>query len=288
MSHPLIVPSFKFVQYKYERWWGGSGSKGPEPLRSHGSCDLGGPAAVAHNPCKQPQGVDHETPSSRHRACRQRCVAFGRPAGADPTCRAAGRAAAIPQHDLLRHQRRRAVRRQLRRPRGADRHCQTLAAKAGAGGKTWRAYLSTQAVGGATAVNARDRIGKGPWVNAKGVQIASSVGDLHSANNKIAAETIVAETGRLIPSRLYTVNQHDVLTGSQADGTAFAPDKDMTCGNWTKSGEGNAMLGHADRMGLRDDDASKSWNTSHPSRACDAASLVATGGAGLLYCFAAN
>lgn len=171
---------------------------------------------------------------------------------------------------------------------GADRHCQTLAAKAGAGAKTWRAYLSTQAVGGATAVNARDRIGKGPWVNARGVQIAASVEDLHSANNKIAAETIVAETGRLIPSRLYTVNQHDILTGTQADGTAFPPDKDMTCGNWTKSGEGNAMVGHADRMGLRDDEASKSWNTSHPSRACDATSLVATGGAGLLYCFAEN
>ena len=100
--------------------------------------------------------------------------------------------------------------------------------------------------------------------------------------------TMVAETGRLIPSRLYTVNQHDILTGTQADGTAFPPDKDMTCGNWTKSGEGNAMVGHADRMGLRDDDASKSWNTSHPSRACDAASLVATGGAGLVYCFAAD
>src|SRR3954452_4264334 len=171
---------------------------------------------------------------------------------------------------------------------GPAKHCQTLAAKAGAGGKTWRAYLSTQAVGGATAVNARDRIGKGPWVNAKGVQIASSVEDLHSSNNKIAAETNVAENGRLIPSRLYTVNQHDILTGSQANGTAFPPDKDMTCGNWTKSGEGNAMLGHADRMGLRDDDASKSWNASHPSRACDAPSLVATGGAGLLYCFAAN
>ena len=171
---------------------------------------------------------------------------------------------------------------------GADRHCQTLAAKAGAGGKTWRAYLSTQAVGGAAAVNAKDRIGAGPWVNAKGVQIAASVADLHSANNKIGPDTIVAENGRLIPSRLYTVNQHDILTGSQADGTAFSPDKDMTCGNWTKSGEGNAMLGHADRMGLRDDDASKSWNTSHPSRACDAPSLVATGGAGLLYCFAAN
>jgi len=107
---------------------------------------------------------------------------------------------------------------------GADRHCQTLAEKAGAGGKTWRAYLSTQAVGGATAVNAKDRIGKGPWVNARGVQIAASVADLHSANNKISAETIVAENGRLIPNRLYTVNQHDIfLTGTQADGTAFPP-----------------------------------------------------------------
>ncbi len=171
---------------------------------------------------------------------------------------------------------------------GADRHCQTLAAKAGAGGKTWRAYLSTQAVGGATAVNARDRIGKGPWVNATGVQIAASVEDLHSDNNKLTAATSVAETGRLIPSRLYTVNQHDILTGTQADGTAFPPDKDMTCGNWTKNGEGSAMVGHTDRMGLRDDAPSKSWNTSHPSRGCDLPSLVATGGAGLLYCFAAN
>lgn len=171
---------------------------------------------------------------------------------------------------------------------GADRHCQALAAKAGAGARNWRAYLSTQTVDGATAINARDRIGKGPWVNAKGVQIAANVDDLHSPNNKISAETVVAETGRLIPSRLYTVNQHDILTGSQADGTAFPPDKDMTCGNWTKSGEGSAMVGHADRMGLRDDEASKSWNTSHPSRGCSAPSLVTTGGAGLLYCFAAN
>ena len=171
---------------------------------------------------------------------------------------------------------------------GADRHCQTLAAKAGAGGKTWRAYLSTQAVGGAPAVNARDRIGKGPWVNATGVQIAASVEDLHSDNNKLTAATSVAETGRLIPSRLYTVNQHDILTGTQADGTAFPPDKDMTCGNWTKNGEGSAMVGHTDRMGLRDDAPSKSWNTSHPSRGCDLPALVATGGAGLLYCFAAN
>ena len=171
---------------------------------------------------------------------------------------------------------------------GADLHCQTLAAKAGAGSKTWRAYLSTQAVGGATAVNAKDRIGKGPWVNARGVQIASSVADLHSANNKIGPDTVVAENGRLIPGRAYVVNQHDILTGSRADGTAFAPDKDMTCGNWTKGGAGSAMLGHADRIGLRDDDASKSWNASHPSRGCDAPSLVSTGGAGLLYCFAAN
>jgi hypothetical protein len=171
---------------------------------------------------------------------------------------------------------------------GADKHCQDLATKAGAGAKTWRAYLSTQAVGGATAVNAKDRIGKGPWVNAKGVQIASSVEDLHSPNNKIGPETGVAENGRIPPNRLNTVNQHDILTGTQADGTAFGPDKDMTCGNWTKSAEGNAMAGHYDRMGLRDDEPSKSWNTSHPTRACDAASLVATGGAGLLYCFAAN
>lgn len=171
---------------------------------------------------------------------------------------------------------------------GADRHCQTLAAKAGAGGKTWRAYLSTQAVGGATAVNARDRIGKGPWVNATGVQIAASVEDLHSDNNKLTAATSVAETGRLIPSRLYTVNQHDILTGTQADGTAFPPDKDMTCGNWTKNGEGSAMVGHTDRMGLRDDAPSKSWNASHPSRGCDLPALITTGGAGLLYCFAAD
>ena len=99
-------------------------------------------------------------------------------------------------------------------------------------------------------------------------------------------ETLVAENGRLIPSRLYTVNQHDILTGSQADGTAFPPEKDMTCGNWTKSGEGSAMVGHGDRMGLRDDDASRSWNASHPSRGCNQDALRATGGSGLFYCFA--
>lgn len=171
---------------------------------------------------------------------------------------------------------------------GADRHCQTLAAKAGAGNKTWRAYLSTQAEDGKPAVNARDRIGKGPWVNARGMQIAANADDLHSPNNKINEENAYAETGRRIPGRLFVVNQHDILTGSQADGTAFPPGKDMTCGNWTKGGEGSAFVGHHDRMGLRDDEASKSWNASHPSRGCSAAALRSSGGAGLIYCFAAN
>jgi hypothetical protein len=171
---------------------------------------------------------------------------------------------------------------------GADAHCQALAAKAGAGAKTWRAYLSVQAIAGATAINARDRIGKGPWVNTEGVQIAASVDDLHSANNKIDTEMARAETGRRIPSRLFVVNQHDILTGSDADGRALPADKDMTCGNWTKSGDGSAMVGHHDRMGLRDDAPSKSWNASHPSRGCSADQLKSSGGAGLLYCFAAN
>jgi hypothetical protein len=171
---------------------------------------------------------------------------------------------------------------------GADKHCQALAAKAGAGAKTWRAYLSVQANGGAKAVNARDRIGNGPWVNAAGVQIAANVADLHSDANKIDAQTILAENGRLIPSRLYTVNQHDVLTGSQADGTAPPAGKDLTCGNWTSGGDGSAIVGHADRMGLRDDAPSKSWNSSHPSRGCSLPALVSSGGAGLIYCFATN
>ena len=171
---------------------------------------------------------------------------------------------------------------------GADRHCQTLAAKAGAGGKTWRAYLSQQAIGGAKAINARDRIGNGPWVNTKGVQIAANVDDLHSANNKINEETGTSENGRRIPGRFYVVNQHDVLTGSTADGRAQPPEKDLTCGNWTKGGEGSAFVGHHDRMGLRDDAPSKSWNASHPSRGCSAPALRSSGGAGLLYCFAAN
>jgi hypothetical protein len=175
---------------------------------------------------------------------------------------------------------------------GADNQCQTLAQAAGAGAKTWRAYLSTQAEDGKPAVNARDRIGKGPWQNAKGVVVAKDVADLHSANNNLTKQTALSEKGEVINGRGDTPNRHDVLTGSQADGTAFGPEADRTCKNWTSSTQGAAMLGHSDRIGLRDDDASKSWNSSHPSRGpdggCSQADLKSTGGDGLLYCFAAN
>lgn len=170
---------------------------------------------------------------------------------------------------------------------GADKHCQTLAAAAGAGGKTWRAYLSTQGDG---AVNAKDRIGSGPWQNAKGVVVARTVQELHIGNN-INRETALTEKGDRVFGRLDTPpgpNKHDILTGSKSDGTAFPAGEDRTCGNWTKSGEGAAMLGHHDRMGLRDDEPSRSWNSSHPSAGCSDPALVKTGGAGLLYCFAAN
>jgi len=175
---------------------------------------------------------------------------------------------------------------------GADKHCQTLAAAAGAGGKTWHAYLSTQATEGKPAVNARDRIGKGPWQNSKGVVIAKDVADLHSASNNLSKQTSLSEKGEVINGRGDTPNRHDALTGSQPDGTAFAGSEDRTCKNWTSSTQGVAMLGHIDRIGLRDDDASKSWNSSHPSRGpdggCSQADLRSTGGDGLLYCFAAN
>ena len=175
---------------------------------------------------------------------------------------------------------------------GADRLCQQLAQAGGAGSKTWRAYLSTQASGGAQAVNARDRIGPGPWKNAKGETIAQNVDDLHSANNKISKQTALNEKGEAVNGRTETPSRHDVLTGSQPDGRAFAAGEDRTCGNWTKSGAGAAMVGHHDRQGLRDDDASKSWNSSHPSRGpdggCSQADLKSTGGDGLFYCFAIN
>jgi hypothetical protein len=177
---------------------------------------------------------------------------------------------------------------------GADNHCQELAQAAGAnasGVKTWHAYLSTQAADGKPAINARDRIGNGPWQNAKGVVIAKDVTELHGANNLIK-QTALSEKGEVINGRGDTPNRHDMLTGSQPDGTAFAASDDRTCKNWTSSTQGSAMLGHSDRIGLRDDDASKSWNSSHPSRGpeggCSQADLKSTGGDALMYCFAVN
>ncbi|WP_187434858.1 lectin [Bradyrhizobium cytisi] len=175
---------------------------------------------------------------------------------------------------------------------GADAQCQKLAQVGGAAAKTWRAYLSTQAADGKPAVNAKDRIGKGPWQNAKGVVIAKDVADLHSAANNLTKQTALSEKGEVINGRGDTPNRHDILTGSQADGTAFAAGDDKTCKNWTSSTQGAAIVGHADRQGLRDDEPSKSWNSSHLSRGpdggCSQADLKSTGGDGLLYCFAAN
>jgi hypothetical protein len=171
---------------------------------------------------------------------------------------------------------------------GADAHCQSLAQGVGAGSRTWRAYLSLSAAGGAAAVNARDRIGGGPWQNAKGDVIAKDVADLHGASNNLTKQTAITEKGEVVNGRGDTPNTHDVLTGSQADGTAFAGSDDKTCGNWTKSGEGSAVVGHHDRMGLNDSAEAKSWNSSHGSRGCGVDALKTTGGIGLLYCFAAN
>ena len=175
---------------------------------------------------------------------------------------------------------------------GADVQRQKLAQTGGAGTKTWRAYLSTQAADGKPAVNAKDRIGKGPWQNAKGVVIAKDVADLHGAANNLTKQTALSEKGEVINGSGDTPNRHDILTGSQADGTAFAAGEDKTCKNWTSSTQGAAMLGHVDRRGLRDDEPSRSWNSSHPSRGpdggCSQADLKTTGGDGVLYCFAAN
>jgi hypothetical protein len=171
---------------------------------------------------------------------------------------------------------------------GADAHCQALAQAVGAGG-TWRAYLSTQAAGGQSAVNARDRIGPGPWRNVQGVVVADGVEALHGENNLTKA-TALDERSSPVNGRGDQPNMHDILTGSQPDGTAFAAGEDRTCGNWTRSGaEGAAMVGHHDRIGLRDDAASKSWKSSHPTRGgCSQTALQGTGGAGLFYCFRAN
>jgi hypothetical protein len=167
---------------------------------------------------------------------------------------------------------------------GADRHCQTLAVAAGAGDRTWRAYVSTTAATGQPAVNARDRIGPGPWFNAKGVQVAASVADLHSDANKLSKENSLNEKGEMVNGRGDTPNRHDILTGSQPDGTASAAGTDTTCGNWTSGGEGSALLGHHDRQGGGANPTS--WNSAHASSGCSQENLRATGGDGLFYCFA--
>jgi hypothetical protein len=171
---------------------------------------------------------------------------------------------------------------------GADAHCQALAAAAGAGNRTWRAYLSTQAAGGQPAVNARDRIGDGPWANAEGLVIASNVDDLHYNNANIRYEYALDERGEHVNSGAMgdEPSMHDILTGSQLDGTAFPPGEDRTCANWTSSGDGRAMVGHHDRFSFTT--PGSPWNMAHASRSCSQEDLVATGGNGLFYCFAAQ
>lgn len=169
---------------------------------------------------------------------------------------------------------------------GADAHCQALAAAVGAEDRTWRAYLSVSPSGDQAAVHARDRIGSGPWHNAKGVMVARNVDDLHSENNKLGKETSLTEKGEVVNGRGDTPNEHDILTGSQADGTAFADSEDHTCRNWTNSGEGSAQIGHHDRIGGGPQPTS--WNSSHGSRGCSQADLQGTGGNGYFYCFAAD
>ena len=176
---------------------------------------------------------------------------------------------------------------------GADAHCQKLGAAAGAGSKTWRAYLSvpgtfpSATAAAVPAVHARDRIGNGPWFNAKGELIARDLAHLHNGNN-ISKTTALNEKGEPVKGRSDTPNEHDILTGSRADGTAHAPQTDTTCGAWTKSGDGSAVVGHHDRNGPTADNWSTSWNFSHMSAGCSQEALVRTGGTGRLYCFASN
>jgi hypothetical protein len=163
---------------------------------------------------------------------------------------------------------------------GADRHCEMLAEAAGAGGRTWRAYLSTS---GDNGVDARDRIGDGPWYNAEGVMVAESVAELHGENALWTKETALDENGEMVNGRGDTPNRHDILTGSQLDGTAFEGDEDTTCGNWTSSSDGSAQVGHHDREGGGQNPTS--WNSAHGSRGCSQENLQGTGGDGLFYCF---
>lgn len=177
---------------------------------------------------------------------------------------------------------------------GADAQCQKLAAAAGAGGKTWRAYLSAPGAfpsptnaQGTASVNARDRIGQGPWYNAKGQLIASDLAHLHNGN-LISKDTALDEKGNVVKGRGDTPNEHDILTGSRSDGTAFAPQTDTTCKVWTSSTDGSAIVGHHDRIGPLPENWAKSWNFSHQSAGCSQEALVRTGGAGRFYCFASN
>jgi hypothetical protein len=169
---------------------------------------------------------------------------------------------------------------------GADAHCQKLAAAVGAGGKTWRAYMSTNSTPAQPGINARDRIGSGPWYNAKGVEIAKNVEDLHSTNVQINKANGLSEKGEPTKVRGDNPNQHDMLTGSTLEGRAFPPNLNLTCNNWTSSNFGSAMLGHSDREGIADTVYQHSPISSHMSRDCTQPGLVATGGAGLFYCFA--
>jgi len=171
---------------------------------------------------------------------------------------------------------------------GADAHCLALAKAAGSKYSNWRAYLSTTLPGGDAGVDARSRIGKGPWQNPKGVVVAKSVSDLHSGNNNINKQTALTEKGEMVKGRGDTPNEHDILTGSDPEGHFSTAAGDTTCGNWTKSGEGSAIVGHHDRAGLKETRHMKSWNSSHGSRGCSQELLKASGGAGLLYCFVAN
>jgi hypothetical protein len=171
---------------------------------------------------------------------------------------------------------------------GADAHCSALARAAGSTLTNWHAYLSTTEPGGTEGVNARDRIGRGPWQNAKGAVIAKSIADLHSDANNLTKQTALTEKGEPVSGRGDPVNTHDILTGSDPEGMFSTAGADTTCGNWTKSGDGSAIVGHSDRQGLKDTRHMRSWNSSHGSRGCSQANLVSTGGAGLFYCFAAN
>ena len=169
---------------------------------------------------------------------------------------------------------------------GADAYCGKLAKDAGSTKPVWHAYLSTTAPQGAAGVNAHDRIGKGPWVNAKGVEIAKSVEDLHSDAVNLTKETALTEKGEVVKGRGDDVNTHDILTGSDPQGMYSTAGGDTSCKNWTSSTEGSAILGHHDRVGLKDSRHMKSWNSAHGSIGCDMESLKKTGGAGLFYCFA--